>query len=275
MTWNGAEPPVLPVPTLAARTGGGLRIAGIALATLILLATYALCQALFRGPGWRPHFGVQRLWARLCLAACGLRLRVEGTRMVTGGAIVANHISWIDIFAVLAAGRVNYVAKSEVRAWPAIGFIAAVTGTMFVERRATEAKRQQVEMAERIARGELLCFFPEGTSTDGLRVLPFKSSLFGAFDAPGLRERTWVQPVTVAYDAPGALPDALYGWWGTMPFGKHVWDVVTLSRRGVAVVRFHPPVPVAEFADRKALAAHCGRAVAAGMAEIRAAHPAD
>ncbi|HEU0221317.1 MAG TPA: lysophospholipid acyltransferase family protein [Paracoccaceae bacterium] len=247
-----------------------LRLAMMAVATVIMFPLYAAAQGIARLTGLPLHHPIQVSWARLALFACGLRFRQVGRRMPHGGALVANHASWLDIFALLAPGRVIFLAKSEVRHWPVIGLMAAVAGTMFIERKTTAAKRQQEEMRARIAHGQLLCFFPEGTSTDGLRVLPFKSTLFAALHSPELRDNVWVQPATILYEAPRGRPRNLYGWWGTMPFGRHVWDIVTSSFGGRVTVIFHPPVRAADFADRKALAKRCGDAVASGMAEARA-----
>lgn len=269
MTWNEAVPPVLDRAPLPRRVAGRLRIALVGLATLVLFPLYVVAQAVARLTKLPLHHPVQVAWARICLFAVGLRLRVEGRRMPHGGALVANHASWIDIFTLLGPGRVIFVSKAEVRAWPVIGFVAAVCGTMFIERRPQAAKAQLEEMRARIAGGQLLCFFPEGTSSDGLRVLPFKSTLFAALCAPELRETVWVQPVTVVYEAPRGVPPSLYGWWGEMPFGRHVWDVVTHSFGGRVTVRFHPPHRVSDYADRKLLARDCGETVARGMAEVR------
>jgi lyso-ornithine lipid O-acyltransferase len=272
-TWNGADPPVLPAPSLPRRVAGGMRVAAMALGTALLFPIYVTAQALARLGGPSLHHPIQNAWARMGLALCGLSLRVEGKRMPHGGALVANHASWLDIFVLLGPGRVIFVSKSEVRNWPVIGFIAAVTGTMFIERKPTAAKRQQEEMRARIAGGQLLCFFPEGTSTDNLRVLPFKSSLFSVFMSEELRETVWVQPVSVVYDPPAGLPAAMYGWWGDMAFGRNIWDVVTQSFGGRVTVIFHPPRKAADYADRKALAAVCGEAVAGGLAAHRSRHP--
>lgn len=271
--WNGAEPPVLPRAPLHRRILGAIRSGMMVVGTVALFPPYVLGMWIARAGGPNVHHGVQRVWARMGLFLCGLSLDVEGQRMSHGGALVANHCSWLDIFSLLGPGRVNYVAKAEVRHWPVIGYIAHVCGTMFIERRAAAAKVQQEEMAARIRAGQLLCFFPEGTSTDSLRVLPFKSSLFGVFMSDELRETVWVQPVTVVYDPPPGKPAALYGWWGTMPFGKNIWDVATHSFGGRVTLVFHPPHRAADFADRKALAQVCGTAVAEGMAAWRARHP--
>jgi 1-acyl-sn-glycerol-3-phosphate acyltransferase len=269
MTWNDAVPPVLPSAGPARRVAGVFRLVLVALATLIFFPLYLLLLPPSRLLGLRLHHAAQVAWARTGLFACGLALTVEGRRMRHGGAIVANHVSWLDIFALLAPGRAIFVAKSEVRRWPVIGFVAAACDTMFVERRATAAARQREEMRARMAGGQLLCFFPEGTSTDGLRVLPFKSTLFAALLAPELREVASVQPVTVIYEPPPGLPAALYGWWGDMGFGDHVWTIVTHSFGGRVRVIFHPERRVADFADRKALARACGDVVVEALAAAR------
>jgi 1-acyl-sn-glycerol-3-phosphate acyltransferase len=156
-----------------------------------------------------------------------------------------------------AAAQIFFVAKSEVRGWPVLGFIADQTGTMFIERKRTEAKRQEGMFADRLGKGHRLCFFPEGTSSDGMRVLPFKSTLFNAFLTDQLRDEMWVQPVTVYYHAAKHLRDSFYGWWGELGFGEHFLCVLGQSTGGTAHVVFHEAVRAADFADRKALSKHC------------------
>jgi 1-acyl-sn-glycerol-3-phosphate acyltransferase len=171
------------------------------------------------------------------------------------GAVVANHGSWLDIFVLNACDLVYFVAKSEVRGWAGIGWLARATGTLFIARRGTEAKAQQAMLADRLQAGHRLLFFPEGTSTDAQRILPFKSTLFAAFLAEGLRERLQVQPVTVLYRAPAGEDARFYGWWGDMDFGGHLLRMLAAPRHGAVEVTFHPPLRAAAFPDRKALAA--------------------
>lgn len=220
------------------------------------------------GPRATLHFSVATLWSRAMLRLCGLRAVVRG-RPVHAGALVANHSSWIDIPALRRTGLIYFVSKKDVEGWPAIGFIARVCGTVFIERRRTEAKRQEQMLRARIAAEERLCFFPEATSTDGLRVLPFKSSLFSAFSTTGGGEGAdiAVQPVSLRYRvAPGSgLPPEFYGWWGRMGFGPHVWQVFCRSRGGTVEITFHPPVRPRDFPDRKALADHTHRVVAGDL----------
>jgi lyso-ornithine lipid O-acyltransferase len=272
--WNGAPIPELPALSLVDRGRGGVRLVALVSVTGVALVLFLIGRHLRPTLGrWVTfHFEVARLWARAVLWLAGLRCTVHGTP-VAAGALVANHQSWLDIPALRAARLMYFVSKAEVATWPGIGFITRVTGTIFINRRRSEAKRDEEMLRSRIAHDQLLCFFPEGTSTDGLRVLPFKSSLFSAFFTDGQGTDITIQPVTVRIrPAPGSgLPESFYGWWGTMSFEGNIWDVLTRSRGGTAEVIFHPPVAAAEFADRKRLADHCRNAVASGLARPTAA----
>ena len=277
LQWRGAEPPSLPPPPLRLKAVGYLRLAAAVVVTAVLLVFYLLFRAIERvWPAFRWRETVQRIWARVVARLAGLKVRRVGVPMRHGGALVANHASWADIFVLVGAARMTFVSKAEVRAWPGVGFIAALCDTVFIERRRSAAKAQEAELKARITRGERLVFFPEGTSTDGLRVLPFRSTLFSALLTPDLREAVWVQPVSVVYrpDPRSGLPAEFYGWWGDMDFGGHVWAVLTRSFGGSAEVVFHPPVRAADFPDRKSLAAHCGAEVRRGL-EDRLGPPPD
>ncbi|MEM9144717.1 MAG: lysophospholipid acyltransferase family protein [Pseudomonadota bacterium] len=268
-TWNDTDPPALAPPSLPKRLRGGIRVGSMLLVTLVALGLFLVGRALRHWLGrWVTfHFSVARWWSRICLWLTGLRHEVEGMP-IGAGALMANHCSWIDILALRSCTLIYFVSKAEVANWPGVGFLTRVTGTVFIERRRVEAKRQEEILLERVQAQQLLCIFPEGTSTDGLRVLPFKSSLFAAFHHDGHGEDIMVQPVSLRYlPAEGSgLPPSFYGWWGSMGFEQHIWDVCCRSSGGVARVIFHPPVRATAFADRKALAAHCGAAVAEGHA---------
>ena len=268
-TWNAACPPALPPASTLARVRGIVRLTTLILMTLLALGIFLLGRALRAVLGrWIVfHFAAARLWSRLCLMLAGVRLRVEGTP-VRAGALVANHSSWIDILALRSVRLIYFVSKAEVAKWPGIGFIASVTGTVFINRKRAEAKRQEAILRERIAADQLLCFFPEGTSTDSRRVLPFKSSLFSAFFEDGRGTDITVQPVTIRYIAPSGLPDTFYGWWGDMSFEGHIWDVMTRSRGGEVRVTFHPPQLTRDYADRKLLAEKCQHMVAGAFVPL-------
>lgn len=276
-TWRGAEPPTLPPATLPGRLAGAARLAAFLAMTAVLFPLFLAGRVLRQrlGHGVRFHFRIARAWSRATLWLLGLRHVVRGTP-VGAGALVANHCSWIDIPALRAVGLIYFVAKSEVRAWPLVGYITHACGTIYIRRLRSEAKRQEAALRDRIAHDQRLLFFPEGTSTDGLRVLPFKSSLFSVFfratgegDEEGEGGETGadllVQPVTIRYVPPPGLPPATYAWWGDMDLGAHVWAVMSRSFGGRAEVIFHAPVNPRDFPDRKALARHCRAAVAEAL----------
>ncbi len=219
----------------------------------------------------RPLFGMARPWTphitqfvcRSAFAILGIGYAVRGRPMTQHGAVVANHSSWLDIFSLNAAQRIYFVSKAEVEHWATIGRLARATGTVFIARKGTEAKAQQAVFEERLRAGHRLLFFPEGTSTDSMRVLPFKSALFAAFYTHGMSRIMHIQPVTVLYHAPAGEDARYYGWWGDMTFSGHLLQVLATKRPGRVEVIFHPEVPVDAFADRKQLAAHCERVIRA------------
>ena len=267
-TWRSDEPPP---PVRIGAMGwvrAGFRGAALALVTFGGLAVLLLVRLVEA-----PLHGLDRPWTpwitqAVCRAAfviLGIRHRVTGSQMRARGAVVANHSSWLDIFALNARKRVYFVSKAEVAGWPGIGLLARATGTVFITREPREAKAQQALFEARLQAGHKLLFFPEGTSTDGLRVLPFKSTLFGAFFAPGLRNALHVQPVTVIWTAPPGEDPRFYGWWGDMDFGAHLLKVLAAPRQGDVEIVYHPPLRVAEAGDRKALAAAAEAAVRAGF----------
>jgi 1-acyl-sn-glycerol-3-phosphate acyltransferase len=270
-TWNDATPPELPPASIAGRIIGAFRLGTFLLMTAVTLAIFISGRYLRAWMGHRfvtYHFLAARLWSRAGLWLIGLSLDVQGTP-VASGALVSNHCSWADILTLRSVKLMYFVAKSEVRTWPGVGFITAVTGTIYIKRQRSQAKQQEAILRERIAADQLLIFFPEGTSTDGLRVLPFKSSLFSAFFSDHQAADLWIQPVTIRYTpAPGSgLPAEFYGWWGDMELGSHIWAVMSRSFGGRATIIFHEPVKPQAFADRKALAEHCGAVSARGLSQ--------
>lgn len=259
-TWQSQDlPPALRIGVLGwaliALRGGVLAL--VTYGGLLLLLALRLIE--------RPLCGLDRpvtpyitqAVCRAALAIMGIGLRTRGHPMRGKGAVVANHASWLDIFTLNAVQRIYFVSKSEVAGWAGIGWLARATGTVFINRDGREAQAQKTLFENRLRQGHRLLFFPEGTSTDGLRILPFKSTLFAAFFAHGLEQVLSIQPVSVRYHAPEGADPRLYGWWGDMGFGPHFLQTLARLRQGRVEVTFHDPVRVADFADRKLLAAHC------------------
>lgn len=203
---------------------------------------------------------------RSAFVLLGIRYRTQGRPMNGPGAVVANHSSWLDIFALNARKRIYFVSKSEVAGWPGIGWLARATGTVFIKRDRSEVNSQIAVFKDRLSVGHKLLFFPEGTSTDGLQVLGFKPALFAAFFDPALRDALEVQPVTVRYTAPLGADPRFYGWWGDMDFAPHLLSTLAAAKQGGVEVIYHPPVRVADYADRKALALAMEKTVRSGLA---------
>lgn len=247
---------------------GWLRVVlrGAVLAVLVFgsLAILLLCRLIER-----PLFGMRRpvtpyitqFVCRTAFVILGITLRVSGTPMQGRGAVVANHSSWLDIFTLNASKRIYFVSKSEVARWPGIGWLARATGTVFIERNPARAKLQTELFQQRLLAGHKLLFFPEGTSTDGQQVLPFKTTLFQSFFAEGLRDQIAVQPVAVRYVAPQGADPRFYGWWGDMDFGPHLLATLAPARQGRIDVIYAQPLKVADYPNRKALALACEHAV--------------
>ncbi|MDW4496542.1 lysophospholipid acyltransferase family protein [Sulfitobacter sp. D35] len=267
-TWQGPPPPER--PAISAR--GWLRVVlrGVPMAFLVfggLLLTLLIRLA------ERPLHGLHRPWTptltvfvcRNALRILGLRLVQRGQPMTGSGVVVANHSSWLDIFTLNAGKRIYFVSKSEVADWPGIGWLARATGTVFIERDPRQAAQQTETIRDRLLAGHKLLFFPEGTSTDGTVVLPFKPTLFQAFFDPGLREEISVQPVSLRYVPPEGADPRFYGWYGDMTFGGHLLLMLSAPRHGRVIVRYHAPVPVRGAPDRKSLAKSCETAVRAGF----------
>ncbi|MGB3245421.1 MAG: lysophospholipid acyltransferase family protein [Sulfitobacter sp.] len=223
----------------------------------------------------RPLYGLHRpvtpyitqFVCRNAFRILGIEHVVQGAPMVARGAVVSNHVSWLDIFSLNAVKRIYFVSKSEVAGWPGIGWLARATGTVFIERNPARAREQTRIFEERLLAGHKLLFFPEGTSTDGQQVIPFKTALFQAFFADNLKQKIAVQPVSVIYTAPPGADVRFYGWWGDMSFGAHLLTTLAPVRQGRVTVIYHAPLQVADFADRKALAFACERAVRLGFDE--------
>ncbi len=257
------------------RPRAALRIFLFLALTLGLLLPYtALYPAGRLGQSGRKS--IERLWFRGCCALCGLRVRVSGeVRRRAPTLYVANHVSYLDIPVLGMLIDVIFVAKSEVADWPLFGIIARLARTVFIRRDLREASEQNRMLAARLETGSNMIFFPEGTSTNGRAVLPFKSSLFEAVRRASKESGARVQPISITYVrslSGTALVDGLedlYTWHGDIAMLPHLLRVFSLPG-AIVQVQFHPPASPADFANRKKLAKHCEAEVAAGVAGAHA-----
>jgi 1-acyl-sn-glycerol-3-phosphate acyltransferase len=156
-----------------------MRALRLARVGLHLAAACAASAWLYPLLGTAARLAMRRAWATGLLRILGARLELPAMRVAPGSLVVANHVSWLDAIVLHAALPVAIVAKEEARGWPLLGPLLARNETIFVRRRPTRGLlRVNCEIAGRLARGESVALFPEGTTTDGTRVLPFRSALF-------------------------------------------------------------------------------------------------
>ena len=196
----------------------------------------------------------------------GLRIKTTGHISRSDGVLfVSNHLSYFDIIILgsLIPGR--FIAKSEVAKWPILGLLAKATRTIFIKRQKNSSRLQKKLIKQELENLENLILFPEGTSTDGRKVLPFKSSLF---EAPKLANST-VQPITIRYTHLNGIPITyrdrpFFSWYGDMEFVPHLITALSLGVLKVEV-KFHAPIGANQFADRKKLAVYCHKKVANKM----------
>ncbi|MEQ8709529.1 MAG: 1-acyl-sn-glycerol-3-phosphate acyltransferase [Rhodospirillales bacterium] len=244
----------------------GSRLLLIMVVTAVLTALYLPVAGLRRR---RLADRIYRLWAAVVCRICGLRLIVRGQPVGGPGCLyVANHCSYLDIPVLRAILDATFVSRHDVSGWPVLGPLARMTGTLFVERRPARSGEQARQMTGQLEKGQSIILFPEGTSTDGNRVLPFKSSLFAAVERTQGMTRN-VQPVTIAYTRLYNLPMSLverplFAWYGDMDLAPHLWQLLHIGSATVEIT-LHQPVRPEQLADRKLLAADCRQSVAEGL----------
>ena len=191
---------------------------------------------------------------------------------------VSNHCSYSDIMVLGSVITGSFVAKAEVASWPFFGLLAKLQNTVFIERTGIRAREQRDGMVKRLTAGDNLILFPEGTSDDGNRVLPFKSALFSVAQHPLANGKTVkIQPISIAYTQLDGIPAGralkpYFAWYGDMELPSHIWELAGLGLITVELI-FHPPVTMSEFGSRKALSAHCHETVSAGVAAANAGWP--
>jgi 1-acyl-sn-glycerol-3-phosphate acyltransferase len=202
---------------------------------------------------------------------------VGGRRVV----YVSNHSSWVDIPVIGGVLDGCFVAKGDVAGWPVIGTIARLGRTVFVTRSRASTGKERDAMRATLAAGDNLILFPEGTSSDGSRVLPFRTAFFAVAEARNGEdpaELPLIQPVSVVYDRLGGLPAGrasrpVFAWYGDMDIASHFWRLTqNIGLR--ATVLLHTPLDPARFDDRKALSLAVWKIVADGASTLRQNRPA-
>jgi 1-acyl-sn-glycerol-3-phosphate acyltransferase len=228
-------------------------------------------QALLVAIGSPLAAALPRAYHRMCWRILGFRVEVKGAVSDQHPALfVVNHTSYLDFTILGGLLKTSFIAKAEVARWPLFGTLARLQRTVFVDRRAPKAKAQGSQIARRLAAGDDLVLFPEGTSSDGMRVLPFKSALFGVAEISSGDRPIVLQPVSIAYTRLNGLPMGRFyrpwiAWYGDMEMASHLWALLGLGTITVSV-EFHPPIAAGAYPSRKALCEACHRIVSRGVA---------
>ncbi len=254
---------------------GNIRFVGTvllaALALVVLLPFHAVAVRMGGGSTMK----VAQLWQRFVCKLMGIRITVTGKPAHERPLLLlSNHNSWLDIPILASVAPVSFVAKQEVASWPVVGFLARTQRTVFVDRERRHATGAQAnEVAGRLSKGDIMVLFAEGTSSDGNKVLPFRSALVGAAQrAIADGGAATVQPVAIAYPRMLGLPlgrqhRPLVAWYGgadLLPHLKHI-----LSEGGVDVsITFGPAHRLSARDDRKAVTQEAGDLVRRVVAAV-------
>ncbi|MBT5434704.1 MAG: lysophospholipid acyltransferase family protein [Alphaproteobacteria bacterium] len=221
--------------------------------------------------GAKASHAFPQFYHRIVLRVMGIKLDIRGRPSRKRPCIyVSNHSSYLDIEILGALIRGSFVAKSEIGDWPFFGTLAKLQRTVFVDRRRSQAGKHKTAIEERLEAGERLILFPEGTTSDGNRVLPFKRALFATAQQKVGGNPVMVQPISIAYSGFSNLPmdrdmRPVYAWYGDMDLLPHVWDMLKAGTATV-VVQFHPTLTIEEVGDdRRALAEYCHTVVNDGV----------
>lgn len=256
---------------IRSRLRGLLRLAIYASLTLALLPVQTVAVVF----GLRLAARLPRFYHRLCVRLLGFRVAVRGRRLDRPPVLyVCNHVSYLDIMILGSLIEGSFIAKSEVASWPGFGMLAKLQRSVFVERRRSAVARHGDAIADRLREGDNLILFAEGTSTDGTRVLAFKSGLLMAAESEVDGRPIPVQPVSISYTRLNGVPlgrglRPFLAWYGDMELAPHLWNVVALGWVTVEV-EFLEPTSLTEAGSRKALAVECRNRVAAGVSRANA-----
>jgi 1-acyl-sn-glycerol-3-phosphate acyltransferase len=239
------------------------------LVVLVLLLAPLQLIAIALGLRWQQH--IPHLFHRALCALVGVRIREIGTRTASSPLLIlSNHASWLDICVIGARAPVVFVAKSEVARWPVFGWLARLQRTIFIEReRRQKTGAAAQEIGDRMLAGDAVVLFAEGTSSDGTRVLPFRSALVGAvhhaLGESTHHDKITVQPMSLAYVGYGGLPVGRafrenVAWYGDIDLIPHFVGILASGAIDVTVT-WGDAIAYDMSADRKTITRDAERAV--------------
>ena len=246
----------------------------VVLAVAWTLPSMAVQAVMLVLPGAGKRWFARVYWAGIC-RVLGVERRVVGRVAETGRPILfaCNHTSWLDVPVLGGTLEACFVAKAEVGTWPVVRTVARLGRTVFVSRKASETGRERDSMRARLQAGDDLILFPEGTSSDGTRVLPFRSPFFAIVERVEGEVMPLIQPVSVVFDRLDYLPARrstrpVSSWYGDMDLGGHFWRLARYRHLRATVV-LHDPFDPADYPSRKAIAQAVWQIISTGNAALR------
>ncbi len=204
---------------------------------LVLVTCWILCGLLtialtYPWIGLSRRLWVKKYWSKILLGLCGVRVTQHGDPVVHGGVLwVSNHISWLDIFVLNGVRATAFIAKSEIRRWPLLGWLVAGAGTIFIERASRHAVHKVgLAMQTHFAREQAVGLFPEGTTSPGFDLLPFYANLF----EPARKAAVQIQPVALLYFHEGRRSD-LAAFVGEQTLVESLWCVLSAAQLAIEI----------------------------------------
>jgi len=221
---------------------------------------------------------IPRRYHKIASRILGFRIVVRGTPTRARPTLfVSNHTSYFDIILLGSIIRCSFVAKAEMTTWPLVGWLAKLQRSVFVDRKAANVSAHSNEIVNRLEAGDNIVLFAEGTTSDGNRLLPFKSSLLSVAENLKSEKPLTIQPVSIVATRLDGMPMGrslrpLYSWYGDMPLASHVWAAI---KSGIITVEieFHEPMTTVGM-NRKQLTARCEAAIEAGFVRSITGRPA-
>ena len=203
-----------------------------------------------------PYF-----YHKICLRIFGIKIKTFGKVSINFPILlISNHASYLDIIILGSIFKTSFIAKKEISKWPLLGILAKLQNTIFIDRRVSSLKNQENQIIKHLNEKKNLVIFPEGTSSDGNRVLPFKSSLFNIFEK-NLNSKILVQTITIVYKKINGIPmnrieRKNITWHSNMDLIPNIFNVLKKLSIEVEVIFNDEFLPSKEY-DRKKLALHC------------------
>jgi len=203
-----------------------------------------------------PYF-----YHKICLRIFGIKIKTFGKVSINSPILlISNHASYLDIIILGSLFKTSFIAKKEISKWPLLGILAKLQNTIFIDRRVSSLKNQENQIIKHLNEKKNLVIFPEGTSSDGNRVLPFKSSLFNIFEK-NLNSKILVQTITIIYKKINGIPmnrteRKKITWHSNMDLVPNIFNVLKKLSIEVEIIFNDEFLPSIEY-DRKKLALHC------------------